>query len=81
MCGFIGFLGGNIPDNVAGRESLLRRMADAIAHRGPDYGGYWCDVDQNIGLGHRRLSVIDPSPAGHQPMRSSSDRYVIAFKR
>ena len=63
MCGFVGFLGGFISDGALGKESLLRRMADSITHRGPDHGGYWCDVDQNIGLGHRRLSVIDLSPA------------------
>ena len=79
MCGFVGFIGGIVPDGVAGKESLLQRMADTITHRGPDHGGYWCDVDQNIGLGHRRLSVIDLSPAGYQPMHSPSSRYVVVF--
>jgi asparagine synthase (glutamine-hydrolysing) len=54
-------------------------MADTITHRGPDDGGYWCDVERRIGLGHRRLAIVDLSPAGHQPMVSSGDRYVIAF--
>jgi asparagine synthase (glutamine-hydrolysing) len=56
---------------------LLRRMTDAIAHRGPDGEGQW--IDGNIGLGHRRLSIIDLSPAGHQPMISSDHRYVLTY--
>ena len=58
---------------------MLRRMGDAIAHRGPDDSGVWLDAYAGIGLSHRRLSVLDLSPAGHQPMVSGSGRYVIAF--
>ena len=58
---------------------MLERMGEAIVHRGPDDSGVWLDVDAGIGLSHRRLSVLDLSPAGHQPMVSSSGRYVIAF--
>lgn len=58
---------------------VLQNMTDAIRHRGPDDAGYWSDLDAGIGLGHRRLSIIDPSPAGHQPMHSQSARYVIGF--
>jgi asparagine synthase (glutamine-hydrolysing) len=54
-------------------------MGDTIRHRGPDDGGVWYDTDAGIGLSHRRLSIIDLSPAGHQPMESPSGRYVIAF--
>jgi len=79
MCGFVGFLGGAAADGQGGDEAVLRRMADAIAHRGPDDDGYWCDVPQRIGFGHRRLAIVDLSPAGHQPMRSAGGRYVIAF--
>jgi asparagine synthase (glutamine-hydrolysing) len=78
MCGFAGFLGGL---GLAQLESktMLKRMADTIASRGPDGAGYWSDVEHRIGLGHRRLSIVDLSPAGHQPMTSASGRYVIAF--
>ncbi len=58
---------------------MLQCMADTLIHRGPDDGGYWCDSEQRIGLGHRRLAIVDLSPAGHQPMVSASGRYVIAF--
>lgn len=54
-------------------------MSDAIIHRGPDDSGCWTDGEQRIGLGHRRLSIVDLSSAGHQPMVSASGRYVIAF--
>lgn len=77
MCGLAGFLGGIVGEN--GDKALLRSMADTLYHRGPDDGGYWCDNEQRIGLGHRRLAIVDLSPAGHQPMVSSSGRYVIAF--
>ena len=58
---------------------ILRRIAGAIAHRGPDDEGVWVDADAGIGLCHRRLSIIDLSPLGHQPMTSNSGRYVITF--
>lgn len=77
MCGLTGFLGGVL--NSEGDEALLRRMSDTLIHRGPDDGGYWSDNDQRIGLGHRRLAIVDLSPAGHQPMASANERYVIAF--
>ena len=79
MCGFVGFLGGLAADGPQGDEATLTRMADRIAKRGPDGVGYWSDADQRVGFGHRRLSIVDLSPAGHQPMVSSSGRYVIAF--
>jgi asparagine synthase (glutamine-hydrolysing) len=79
MCGFAGFLGGIAPAARWSDEALLKRMADAIVHRGPDDAGSWCDADQRIGLAHRRLSIVDLSHAGHQPMSSPARRYVIAF--
>lgn len=77
MCGFGGFLGGST--NAAERDTILRGMGDAIFHRGPDAAGYWQDGDQPISLVHRRLSIVDLSIAGAQPMVSSSGRYVLAF--
>jgi asparagine synthase (glutamine-hydrolysing) len=52
-------------------------MTDAIAHRGPDGEGHW--IEGNVGLGHRRLAIIDLSPAGHQPMVSADHRWVLAY--
>ena len=79
MCGFVGFLGGHAEHQQLGDEPTVKRMADTIARRGPDDAGYWSDVEQRVSFGHRRLSIVDLSPAGHQPMASADDRYVIAF--
>ena len=76
MCGITGFLLGQLGDET---EALATRMARAIAHRGPDDFGAWADIQAGIALGHRRLSIVDLSPAGHQPMASSSGRFVIVF--
>jgi asparagine synthase (glutamine-hydrolysing) len=54
-------------------------MADKIVHRGPDNVGYWCDKAIVISLGHRRLAIVDLTPAGAQPMQSACGRYVISF--
>jgi asparagine synthase (glutamine-hydrolysing) len=72
MCGIAGVLGGRRVDHVT-----VERMTRSLAHRGPDDEGVWIDVDAGIGLGHRRLSIVDLSPAGHQPMHSPSGRFVI----
>ncbi len=79
MCGIAGFLLSSTPLD---RDSFIpraRAMADALPHRGPDAGGAWADPDAGIGLGHRRLSILDLSPAGAQPMHSKCGRYVIVF--
>ena len=60
-------------------EALASRMADALQHRGPDDKGVWADAEAGIALGFRRLSILDLSPAGHQPMFSSSGRFVIVY--
>jgi asparagine synthase (glutamine-hydrolysing) len=79
MCGLAGFLGA-APFQAKGEQgTFLKRMTDAIMYRGPDDAGYWCDGERGIALGHRRLSILDLSPAGHQPMQSFGGRYVIAF--
>ena len=78
MCGFAGF----ITRSTLKRECLESRveaMNKAIAARGPDDACVWVDPDAGIALGHRRLSIIDLSPMGRQPMVSRSGRYIIAF--
>lgn len=77
MCGLSGFLApADWPRDAAG---LARRMADTLRHRGPDDAGVWVDEGAGVALAHRRLAILDISPAGHQPMASDSGRYVIAF--
>ena len=79
MCGFSGFID-EVPSLPSSEwPAMLGRMGEAIVHRGPDDSGVWIDANAGIGLSHRRLSVLDLSPAGHQPMVSASGRYVIAF--
>jgi asparagine synthase (glutamine-hydrolysing) len=78
MCGFAGLLL-NQAGRLDGLAAIAGRMADAIAHRGPDDFGTWADAKAGIALGHRRLSVVELSAAGHQPMRSESGRFVLAF--
>lgn len=75
MCGFAGFLA---PD-FTGAQGRISAMCEAIRHRGPDDGGHWLDADAGVALGHRRLSIIDLSPAGHQPMLSADGGLVLAF--
>jgi asparagine synthase (glutamine-hydrolysing) len=58
---------------------VAKAMADALVHRGPDDGDVWADVHAGIALSHRRLSIIDPSPAGHQPMASPCGRFLVSF--
>jgi asparagine synthase (glutamine-hydrolysing) len=74
MCGIAGFTQFN---HREGDEATLKKMGTAIFHRGPDAGGEY--ANEHVGLAHRRLSIIDLSPAGNQPMHSHDDKYVIAF--
>ncbi|MEZ8700423.1 asparagine synthase (glutamine-hydrolyzing) [Vibrio cyclitrophicus] len=77
MCGFSGFYNPNgFNDDPS---ELLRTMGDVIFHRGPDDSGEWFDSDDGIALSHRRLAIVDLSPAGHQPMSSVSGQFTIAF--
>ena len=78
MCGITGFIGASAQPAEAMRDQV-RRMADAIAHRGPDHGGQWVDAAQRVALGHRRLAIVDLSPQGAQPMVSHCGRYVVAY--
>ncbi|MFL6862651.1 MAG: asparagine synthase (glutamine-hydrolyzing), partial [Allosphingosinicella sp.] len=74
MCGIAGLL-----SRDAVTPQLVRRLTRPIAHRGPDDEGVWIDVEAGIGLGHRRLSIIDLSPLGHQPMVSNDGRWVLSY--
>lgn len=79
MCGFAGLLD---PDNRRSRDELAAlalRMAAPLRHRGPDDESCWIDPDSGVAFGFRRLAILDPSPAGSQPMRSHSGRLVLAY--
>jgi len=77
MCGICGFIDGS--RGQAGSEDLIGKMVSHLRHRGPDSSGYWVDPDSGVALGHSRLAILDLSEAGHQPMHSSSGRYVISY--
>ena len=74
MCGIAGLISRGPVD-----PATVTAMTDAIRHRGPDDGGKWFSQDRRVALGHRRLSIIELSAAGHQPMSSSCGRFVIIF--
>jgi len=78
MCGITGFLDQRRRPR-APPEAIVAAMSAALAHRGPDDSGLWSDAEAGIALGHRRLSIIDLSPAGHQPMSSGDGRYLISY--
>lgn len=75
MCGIAGWLSYQGPVDAA----ILDRMTDRLAHRGPDDRGTYISTEKRVGLGHRRLSILDLSAAGHQPMHSADGRYVMVF--
>lgn len=78
MCGLTGYW--QVTGHSAeAAEAIVGKMACQITHRGPDDQGVWTDSDAGIALAHRRLSILDLSPQGHQPMLSHCGRYVIAF--
>lgn len=77
MCGLVGFVRRNA--NHKEQLSLLEKMSDVIEHRGPDDCGYFSDPEPGCYIGFRRLSIIDLSPAGHQPMFSASGRYCMVM--
>jgi asparagine synthase (glutamine-hydrolysing) len=79
MCGIAGFIDFGLGTNEADGEQALRRMADRIAHRGPDDWGTWSDASHGVFLAHRRLAIVDLSAAGHQPMASASGRFMLVY--
>ena len=78
MCGIAGFLQRTAEVDEP-LEQLAQTMADTLTHRGPDDSGAWADSAAGIALGHRRLSIMDLSAAGHQPMLSANGRFVVSY--
>ncbi len=79
MCGIAGFVSPGLGLDAPALSALAAAMAAQIAHRGPDDEGTYADAERGLGFGFRRLSIIDLSPAGHQPMASASGQTVIIF--
>ncbi len=75
MCGITGI----IDTTGTVRADVIGRMCDTLIHRGPDDGGCWVSPDSAVGLGHRRLSILDLSPLGHQPMSDDQGRVQLVF--
>ncbi|MEX2273801.1 MAG: hypothetical protein WD690_20215, partial [Vicinamibacterales bacterium] len=76
MCGIAGFLRQHPGSDL---RPSLDRVQQAIAHRGPDDRGTWVSTRQHAAFAHTRLSVLDPSPAGHQPMAVADQRFTITY--
>lgn len=74
MCGIVGL----VQKGAVNKQTLIA-MRDRLTHRGPNDSGLWISDDSRVGLGHRRLSIVDLSAAGHQPMVSQEGRYIIVF--
>jgi len=79
MCGIAGFLETTPTREESGLRELVGRMTETLHHRGPDGSGIWVDPRAGIALGHRRLAIIDLTPAGAQPMASACGRFVITY--
>ena len=79
MCGISGLLDTSRRCGNHELQHTVLKMVNTLHHRGPDDVGAWADAETGIALGHRRLSIVDLSPEGHQPMRSLCGRYVISF--
>ena len=77
MCGVSGFFSSN-QDTFLG-QNVIRAMTQNLKHRGPDNENNWINIEDSIALGHNRLSIIDLSNKGNQPMISSTGRFVISY--
>jgi asparagine synthase (glutamine-hydrolysing) len=77
MCGICGMVG--FSDGFDASERTVTAMSDTIAHRGPDDDGAWTDPEHRVALGHRRLSIVDLSPAGHNPMPNEDGTVWITY--
>jgi asparagine synthase (glutamine-hydrolysing) len=79
MCGIAGFVTLRPFTDAAQARGRVQAMTRSIKHRGPDAEGFWLDDTKGVALGHRRLSILDLSPSGAQPMQSSCGRYILVF--
>ncbi len=79
MCGIAGVISTDPRDDGPSLGNSIQAMTDVLAHRGPDDSGVWLDADLGVALGHRRLSVIDLSPLGHQPMVSADGQFILSY--
>jgi len=75
MCGFAGYLS----ESINADKDIIYKMVERVSSRGPDSEGLWLDQTNNFAIGHKRLSILDLSNTGHQPIISSNSRYVLAF--
>ena len=78
MCGIVGFVDWHEHDSEELRQIAVS-MSQCLTHRGPDDEGVWVDASAGLALAHRRLSIVDLSPSGHQPMRSSCGRFTVVY--
>jgi asparagine synthase (glutamine-hydrolysing) len=79
MCAITGLIDPQGHRHAAALQQICAAMTAQVAHRGPDDAGQWMDESARVAFGHRRLSIIDLSPEGHQPMVSQDGRYVIVY--
>ena len=77
MCGISGLIGW--PGSGHNGQLIIKKMIGSLHHRGPDDNGFWIDHKKKIYFGHNRLSILDLSKSGSQPMTSFCERYVITF--
>jgi len=79
MCGLAGFLDARAQQSESELKAIAQRMGNTLYHRGPDDSGEWAEAESGLALAHRRLSIVDLSPLGHQPMVSDCGRFIIAY--
>ena len=77
MCGIAGLIGFEYPENKISK--IIREIQSSLNHRGPNWKGFWTSKEDKISLIHTRLSILDLSKDGNQPMNSSCGRYIIVF--
>ena len=79
MCGIVGFVNSSGNYSVQQLDGIINEMSNAMHNRGPDDQGSWVDPGEGLALGHKRLSIIDLSAEGHQPMVSHCGRFYLTY--